>query len=571
MRFFAAVLILFGVAASYAQTPEVPRKMYFAGIALTIRDDARQEIQADVDALTKSAKHFNMKVERAKSFFPFIEQIFAEERLPDDFKYLVLQESALVSDAVSVSNAVGFWQFKDFTAQEMGLRVDKEIDERMNLISSSRGAAKYLKKNNTFFNNWLLALQAYQMGAGGVQRAIGDKYNGDKQMDITADTYWYVKKYLAHKVAFENALKGEPQIKMKDLTLDGATSIAEVAKKLSMDEAQLLEYNKWVRKGDIPADRKYTLLVPMGNLDEDFTKLALSTNSVSKKQENETKEVRKTEVFLINDIPTIKAKPGELLTALADRANISVSDFLAYNDISIDHHITPGAYYFTGKKKKKASEPFHQLQEKETLWMISQRYGVQLKRLRKYNRVNDRTQLMAGTQIWLSARAPEKEAFVEAVKILEVSEAEHFEWSIGVSKVKAKDRTETQVATQQSASDVAVLTKQEQLHTVRQGETLYSIARNYMVNVSDLIQWNELDPQHGIKSGQLLRVLMKDPIMVKEKEQNVVSDQYHEIQSADTLYSVARQYGVTIKELMDWNSKTDFSVSVGEKLRVSPQ
>ena len=134
-----------------AQSPEVPHKMQFADLTLTIRDDARREIQKDVDALTRYTKSFNIKVERAKTYFPIIERIFAEENVPDDFKYLVIQESALIPDAVSVSNAVGFWQFKDFTAIEMGLRVDKQIDERMNIVSSSRAAARYLKKNNTFF------------------------------------------------------------------------------------------------------------------------------------------------------------------------------------------------------------------------------------------------------------------------------------------------------------------------------------------------------------------------------------------------------------------------------------
>jgi hypothetical protein len=53
---------------------------------------------------------------------------------------------------------VGFWQFKKFTAEEVGLRVDSHIDERMNITASSHGAAKYLKKNNFFFDNWVYAL-----------------------------------------------------------------------------------------------------------------------------------------------------------------------------------------------------------------------------------------------------------------------------------------------------------------------------------------------------------------------------------------------------------------------------
>src|SRR5687767_1041631 len=120
MRIFAA--LFFAVALrTAAQSPEVPHKMEFAGMTITIRDDARREIQKDVDAMTKSPKHFTIKVEKARTYFPIIEKIFADEGVPDDFKYLALQESSLIADAVSTSNAVGFWQFKDFTAIEMGL------------------------------------------------------------------------------------------------------------------------------------------------------------------------------------------------------------------------------------------------------------------------------------------------------------------------------------------------------------------------------------------------------------------------------------------------------------------
>ena len=136
-------------------------------MTLSIRDDARREIQKDVDAMTRHAKYFNVTAERARLYFPLISKIFAEEGLPDDFKYLSLQESSLVADAVSVSDAVGFWQFKDFTALSVGMRVDREVDERMNIASASRGAALYLKKNNEQFDNWILALQAYQMDRNG--------------------------------------------------------------------------------------------------------------------------------------------------------------------------------------------------------------------------------------------------------------------------------------------------------------------------------------------------------------------------------------------------------------------
>ena len=223
--------------------------MEFAGMTLTIRDDARREIQKDVNAMTQSPKHHNIKVERAKTYFPIIEKVFEEERVPDDFKYLALQESALIADAVSVSNAVGFWQFKDFTAVEMGLRVDKEIDERLNIVSSSRAAARYIKKNNFYFNNWIFALQAYQMGAGGAMKSLPKNLSGAKNMEITSATYWYVKKYLAHKIAFEGVVEGAGQVKAIPYENHSSKLLTDIAKEVSVSEEELKSYNKWTKSG----------------------------------------------------------------------------------------------------------------------------------------------------------------------------------------------------------------------------------------------------------------------------------------------------------------------------------
>ena len=259
MRFFATTLFICGVVSSVpitsgqAQTPTVPDKISFAGMILTIRDDAREEIQKDVDMLTRSPKYFEAKAERARTYFPIIERIFAEERVPEDFKFLALQESALIADAISVSDAVGFWQFKDYTAREMGLRVDNQVDERMNIVSSTRGAARYIKQSNFMFNNWVYALQSYQMGAGGVRRAVGEEIDGARHMDITSETYWYVKKFLAHKVAFQDAAETDPKVKVSEIVISQGGSLQSLSSSMSIDATGLRQFNKWIRSDALPS------------------------------------------------------------------------------------------------------------------------------------------------------------------------------------------------------------------------------------------------------------------------------------------------------------------------------
>jgi membrane-bound lytic murein transglycosylase D len=590
---FAAILLLsfYGVSA---QTPQVPHKMNFAGITLTIRDDARREIQKDVDALTQAPKYFNIKVERARTYFPIIEKIFAEERLPDDFKYLVLQESALIADAVSVSNAVGFWQFKDFTAVEMGLRVDKEIDERMNIASSSRAAAQYLKKNNHFFNNWIYALQAYQMGAGGVMRSISDYESGARHMEITSQTYWYVKKFLAHKVAFESAIKGPALVNVMAYENTGKKSLSEIAKEVSLPAEQLETYNKWVRKGIIPDDRKYIVAIPVqGDSREIYASVAKATAQKLKEAEHPKRlEARPAQAIVsdkkfIHGLPTIKAVQGESPAALAKRANIGLSTFLSYNDLSISDQLIEGQYYYLKRKKARAAVAQHTVMlSQESLWSVSQQYGVQLKRVKKLNPSLSTSTLNSGTTVKLPA-LPGRPSRTEDVQVaaVEVESDDFFTWSVDpksqaaslVTEVKPEARPVVQMSEplvvsrpqQTSVSEEKKFSGSGQ-HVVVQGETLYSIAKLYSVGVMDLVNWNQLKLEEGIRPGQVLRAkeVISETAIVLSPSDTTESFIVYEVKSSDTLYSVARQYGVTIKDLIDWNKKKDFNVTVGEKLKI---
>jgi len=500
MKLLAPALIFCG--AAFGQSPQVPHKMQFAGMTLTIRDDVRRDIQKDVDALTQHPKYFNIKVERARTYFPAIEKIFAEERLPDDFKFLALQESALVPDAVSSSNAVGFWQFKDFTAREMGLRVDDEVDERMNIVIASRAAARYIKQCNHYFNNWLYALQSYQMGAGGVMRAVGDRDLGTRHMEITPDTYWYVRKFLAHKVAFEEAIHGSPAILVTNLYVTGKT-LVEVSTENSIDPQRVRDFNKWLKAERIPSDHEYPVALPMGEGVAGFGVLAsaaLTTTPVA---------VVKTEVkqeAMINELRTIRAQSGENLQALTDRGKIDISDFLHYNEMRIDQPVQAGQVYFLEKKRKKALIELYTVQPGEDLWLVSQRFGIQQKFIRKYNGLSESASVAPGATLYLENKKPAGGATTEPSAVAVLDEDDSFGWDTPMAQVEKKNPV---------------------------------LPDAKLVAPSDSV-----GPEQTNDAG------------------------IHEVKESDTLYSVARQYGVTIQELMNWNEKKDFSLAVGEKLKI---
>jgi membrane-bound lytic murein transglycosylase D len=537
-------------------------------MTLVIRDDARAEIQKDVNLLTQSPKWFEVKAERARTYFPIIERIFAEERVPEDFKFLVLQESALIADAVSVSNAVGFWQFKDFTAREVGMRVDNEVDERMNIVSSTRGAAKYLKQNNFMFNNWIYALQAYQMGAGGVRRVVGDDINGSRHMEITSDTYWYVKKFLAHKIAFQDAVETEPRVKVTEIVVSQGGSLESMSSSMSIDVAGLREFNKWVRADALPGDKPYTIIVPAGSVGPEFSTLYTASNNKTTTPV-EQNEVTKTEdEILINEVPVVLAKPGETLAALANRAGLSMSQFTRFNDLDDNHKVNVGGYYFKAKKKSKTETDYHKVKQGETLWRISQLYGVQIKRLKKYNHLNENDRLVAGNMVWLNSNKPKGVVEIdEDEPAVELMEDKVFDWA--TSSIKTDE-----VSINSEEKSTGNIRYQEippsETHTVAPGETLYSISKQHRLSVNDLKLLNDIDSEGDIKPGQVLKVTVNEDVEEIPVIQQVIpaSEVFHEVKLSDTLYSVARQYGVTIKDLMECNNKKDFSVSLGERLRI---
>jgi membrane-bound lytic murein transglycosylase D len=556
MRFLAAAFIFCGVA-SIAQPPQVPHKLHFAGMTLTVHADARAEIQKDVDRLHSSPRYFGLMVERAKTYFPIIEKTFKDERVPDDLKYLVLQESALISNAVSTSNAVGYWQFKAETAKEMGLLVNSRVDERMNIVAASKGAAKYFKQSNNYFNNWLYVVQSYQMGIGGTMRAVGEEHLGSKHMDVTTNTYWYVKKYLAHKVAFEHALGGSKgQVQVTPIFASGV-SLDEISAKSGVEASKLKEYNTWIKDGAIPDDKEYAVVIPNGDV-TDFHNLWLTPKKSNMVAATETPVPTSTKEFELNGLRAITAQPGESITALAKRTNTDLSDFIRWNDVSVDWPVQAGQTFYLQRKIKTSNKSTHSAKAGESLWAVSQTYGIRLKTLKRLNG-NMPDNLQPGTVVYLTEK-PGKTA-VTFEQILQIDPNSPFEW--GISGKSEADyviavNNPVQPKTQQMTNPAAKPNPGE--HVVAAGETLYSIAARYSLKPADLIRINKLREDEAIKPGQLLKTL--------DKEEVTLESTIHVVKPSDTVYSIARQYGLTVKQLLELNKMQGFDLKPGQKLVV---
>ena len=248
----------------YSQNiPKVPETITLDNMVLRINNDAKSTIQSEVDALHANDKYFQIFIDRINIYFPIIENVLNDEGVPDDFKYLALQESALIPDAVSSSNAIGFWQFKLETAEQYGLVINDNIDERKNIVSSTRAAARYIKNSNFTFENWVFSVLSYLLGLNGAKSEVDSKLYGTKRMSIDSNTHWYIIKFLAHKIAFENFIDNKSyDLNYSIYNNQNFNNLDDLSRKLSVSKQELTSLNKWINSDRIPNDREYAFLLP---------------------------------------------------------------------------------------------------------------------------------------------------------------------------------------------------------------------------------------------------------------------------------------------------------------------
>ncbi len=197
--------------------------------AAFIQNDLRilDELNIDINYLTdyklqkeykkrlrQSKKDYTKKLNNAHLFVPQIKKILKENNIPSAFLYLVMAESNFILNAKSNKKAMGLWQFMPLTGKRFGLKTNEYIDERMDIVKSTKAAVAYLKYLHKMFGKWYIAAIAYNCGEGriieGITRATLDMYCEDnncrknKQMSEYRKT---IRLYQAKKLKFRSLYK----------------------------------------------------------------------------------------------------------------------------------------------------------------------------------------------------------------------------------------------------------------------------------------------------------------------------------------------------------------------------
>lgn len=139
----------------------------------TIQLVYNERIKAFIELyMVKRRKQLHVMLALSQYYFPIFEEALRKEGMPVELKYMAVIESALNPRAVSPAGAAGIWQFMYQTGRMCHLKINTKVDERLDPAKSSMAAALYLKELYHCFNDWVLAIAAYNCGPGNVNKAI---------------------------------------------------------------------------------------------------------------------------------------------------------------------------------------------------------------------------------------------------------------------------------------------------------------------------------------------------------------------------------------------------------------
>ena len=257
------------------QSPEVPKSLQFANEKVPLQEYEIYE-RFDNELISNAYFHSNTikMMKRANRWFPLIEPILKQNGIPEDFKYLALAESGL-QNVTSPSGAKGFWQFLKRTAQQYGLEVNKEIDERYHVLLETQAACEYLQDAHNKFGSWTLAAASYNAGMDKITKRLEEQeVSNYYDLALNTETSRYLFRILAIKTIFENPQKYGFLLTQKDLyhsinyrtvkidtTID---NLVDFAHNQNINYRILKAANPWLRSDHLPdkSGKLYILKIP---------------------------------------------------------------------------------------------------------------------------------------------------------------------------------------------------------------------------------------------------------------------------------------------------------------------
>jgi membrane-bound lytic murein transglycosylase D len=404
-------------------------------ISLPYNDIVRNYI---VYYIQKHPRHSEKMLGLAEYYLPIFEEIMDAYNIPLEMKALPVIESALNPVAVSRAGATGMWQFMLATGRRYGLTINTYVDERRDPIASTHAAAKYLTVLYSMFQDWTLALAAYNCGEGNVLKAItragGKQDYWEIYPYLPKETRNYVPLFVAANYAItyykEHRLIPEPiniPVRTDTFMVNSKLHFEQIANTINIPITQIRELNPQYKRDVIPGnERPYELRIPSehtnafienerkiyGHNETKYFNSDIVVNPATVTKSNKPKTDSSVGISGSQQI-THLVKAGESLGIIAGKYKVKLNDLYSWNSLTKNSTIYPGQkLVIYGKSvapkqpentdvNSSSGEKYHIVKQGDSFWSITQKYNINIDSLLEINNMTKNSKLLPGKKILL--------------------------------------------------------------------------------------------------------------------------------------------------------------------------
>src|SRR6478672_782563 len=454
--------------------------------------------------LKNRKKAFERLMGISQFYFPIFEEQLAKNNIPLEIKYLAVVESALNPLAVSRVGATGLWQFMYQTGKQYNLNIDSYVDDRSDPLKASSAASQYMVNMYRIFGDWDLVLASYNSGPGNVAKAIrrsgGQQNYWNIRKNLPKETQGYLPAFLATMYIFEYH-KEHGIVPNKAVANHFATdtigikkhmTFKQIADLLDISVAELQFFNPSFKRNEIPY---VTGQINYLRLPKD--KIAVFTSNEDK-------------IYAYADyIESQREKP--YAKPIQPWATVKQND--------------PSNPSFTDSQVVSRTK-YHKVRRGDNLSEISNRYGVTVAELKKWNGLrSNKAPLGRNLKIITTERIAYKDNAVAAAKdTVAKANPTTAVASLEVKRVNAEPKAETRGAGEQSAAKAftteKVVTYKDvtKTHKVKSGDNLTEIASKYDVSVDDIKKWNKLK-SNNLMAGVNLKIVKNEKVVTTVRKE----------------------------------------------------
>ncbi len=466
----------------------------------------------------KKRDTFERFLERGERYLPYLKRTLRERGLPEEIAYLAMVESGYNPNAISPVGALGMWQFMPFTGKKYGLMQNAWVDERRDPFKATHSAADYLLKLHGDFGNWLFAIAAYNAGEGKIGKAIEctgaedffelcrlNNTIPEEKTRLKNETQQYVPRFLAvckimrnlEALGFKkpNSYLGYD---LAEITVPEGCDLNALARKLGMKWEDFSAVNPAFKRTISPPFATSQAYVPksqkelaMAWLVTKEAKIYAGWDEYKVRKGDTLSKISKkfgTPMDLIrvaNKLKSDKLRVGAVLLVPGDAA--AARDFLRADSGGKGAPKAVASAAASGSAK--AVPGRYTVKQGDTLFFIAKAYDVNLNDLRAANGMRSgESALQLGQILNIPGGVP---AAAPASAKKAVASAPDKKAATAAEPGKKTDVTEK-------------IDKPDKQIVVRQGDTLYALARRNNTSVDEICSANGITDKSRLKPGQKL-------------------------------------------------------------------